>query len=312
MGIIRRAIVTLTCAITLYSTIPTVYAWENGGRTKNVENPKYGTHDWIAENALIILESIHPDRVEWLRRNMKHYMLGTEAPDNQEIARRILGDERALCYGDPFAHHVYHDAHGEIIEGEDDAARRAQEEYDKALESLLNGNEQIAAFYMGAFSHYAGDMTNWAHVMGAESMHDPEAPLKHSEFESSVDATLKAKTYNNPDHTSTQFQKFIRFDGELEESTAYDTTATLALQSQIGEIYSCAQMAQYLPMGKNRDGSYVNCRQWSENYKTETGKALNRGINGIATILNKIWKEYEQHQRIQILTTQEDRITPTR
>ncbi|KCZ71058.1 Zinc dependent phospholipase C [Candidatus Methanoperedens nitroreducens] len=63
----------------------------------------------------------------------------------------------------------------EHTEALDDAAsRRAQEEYNKSLQALRNGDYRLAAFYAGTMSHYISDVAVWAHVRGRGSPHGSE------------------------------------------------------------------------------------------------------------------------------------------
>ena len=194
MGIVRRAIVTLAFITTLYSSSipPPVHAWENGGETRNIKRPPYGTHDYIADWAQRILP---PTRVqELIREHFNAYMIGTEAPDKKETAILFFGNdergrEESRGYGNTFQHHNYYNDIGELLENvdaqgnisrEDSASRSAQEEYTKALRSYLRGNFEKATFHLGAMSHYCADVTAWPHAMGEESIHqEGETTSKH-------------------------------------------------------------------------------------------------------------------------------------
>lgn len=45
-------------------------------------NPPYTTHDWVAEHALLLLPE---NERAWLMPHLTMYLLGTEAPDNDDI-----------------------------------------------------------------------------------------------------------------------------------------------------------------------------------------------------------------------------------
>ncbi len=285
-------VISAACAAFLYSSIPSTLAWENGGRTKNISNPKYGTHDWIAEEAVKILPV---EEQTWIKDNIDYFFLGTEAPDNQKIAREILGLENALCYGDQSQHNNYYDINGELIN--DSASFRAQEEFDKSLEALVRGDLQKAAFYAGAISHYISDLAVWAHVMGNEEREDP---LRHAEFERSIDKTIQAKNFLDPNHTSSLFQRFINFDGNLETISAYQAATNVGLRTCRGNRYSCRQMERFLPMGKRGDGSYVDCDNWKPAYIEETGVSINYAVNAIVAVLHTLFVR-AQEQKDQIL-----------
>ena len=46
----------------------------------------------------------------------------------------------------------------------DRAALRAQEEYDKAGRAFQQGDRQDAALYLGAMTHYVGDVSAYASI----------------------------------------------------------------------------------------------------------------------------------------------------
>ena len=272
----------------------TASAWDNGGETKRgYSNPKYGVHDWIAEEAVNMLKEnessteyglLKEDEYSWI--NITYLLLGTEAPDNKAVANKVLGKTLAEGYGDPVNHHEYVDNAGNVID--DSAGRRANEEYYKSLRALVDGDYEHASFYLGAMIHYLSDLMGWAHVMGSGSVHDSEDPPEHVEFEKSVAKTISAKKMKDPNHTSTLFQRFISFDGELERIRAIEAAARITLRTNRGERYSCVEMQRMLPMGKRGNGGYVDCSDWSEDYINEIGGTLNYGTNIIAGVIHTL------------------------
>ncbi|MEM2355725.1 MAG: hypothetical protein QXO00_05340, partial [Candidatus Bathyarchaeia archaeon] len=57
-----------------------VFGWGNGGYSTTPDNPKYGTHDWIAEHALDWLPEAEK---QFILENLAIYLYGTELPDNK-------------------------------------------------------------------------------------------------------------------------------------------------------------------------------------------------------------------------------------
>ena len=64
-------------------------AWINGPSGNSITNdssecddPPYGTHDWIADHALDLLPN---EEKAWIIPYKSIYLLGTEAPDNNDI-----------------------------------------------------------------------------------------------------------------------------------------------------------------------------------------------------------------------------------
>ncbi len=280
----------MLCA-TIFSSSPTPsFAWGNGGRTKDLAHPKYGTHDWIAEQGMFLLPL--EERV-LLEQYKAVYLLGTEAPDNQEVARRFfasrgLDASLADCYGNPFWHNNYYYLNGELLEGCDSASRMAQLEFEKAVRAYLRGQKELATFYLGTAGHYT-DVCAWPHVMGAESLHqEGESSSKHAEFERSVGETIILDVGTGM-HTSTLFQRFIiplESEELAETTTAYDAIMIAGRITSEGVYYSAAQMQQYLPMGRRQNGSWIDADNWNPTFVAETGEALNRAAHAVAQILH--------------------------
>src|SRR5207247_8220664 len=71
------------------------FPWNNGPSGKANTNapgectdPPYSTHDWIAEHGLMLLPQ---NEREWLMPHKALYLLGTEAPDNDNIPTECGG-----------------------------------------------------------------------------------------------------------------------------------------------------------------------------------------------------------------------------
>ncbi len=187
--------------IILFLTYGTpVYAWSNGGWSTSPSHPAMGTHDWIAEKAILLLPvsetAIFKNNINWL-----YY--GTELPDRP----KNMGG-----YGDQFNHHVYFNEKHQVTD--DSSARRANETYNEALALLKKGNFSGGVMVAGAVSHYISDMAVWGHVMGANT---PWGVEKHHE---------DYETYVN-DHQS-MFDQSIMVMGPLNHTTAYQATLELA------------------------------------------------------------------------------------
>jgi hypothetical protein len=139
--------------------------WNNGpsgnantDTAAECSNPPYATHDWIAEQALMLLPQAERD---WLMPFKAVYLIGTEAPDFKHIP--------TACQ---MPHSGYDDrSQGHSVEWpksgsnmvKDRAAQRAQEGYNKAAIAFRQGNPRAAAFYLGAMAHYIGDVSQYGH-----------------------------------------------------------------------------------------------------------------------------------------------------
>ncbi len=190
--------------------------WSNSGPSDDPANPNYGTHDWLAEHALDFLPG---NEKKWLDEYRSEYLYGTELPDFQ----------RAVYYpdgiGDQMEHHIYFNEDGSIMAGSDDAAIRAQEEFDKAVQYLKEGEKDMAARHAGIMTHYMADVAVFGHVMGyytdwmytRESDRGSEGYYNHMSYEQYVNR-------NTTQYESEEWDGYLRFDGSLSSQTAYQLT----------------------------------------------------------------------------------------
>ena len=246
-----------------------VSSWSNGGNTDVSNNPKYGTHDWIAETAVSFLPA---SESKWIKDNMVSFLIGTEAPDNSAVAEYYTNKQG---YGDKHNHHNYYNAN-HTQAPDDSASKRAQKEYDKALDALKLGNNRLAAFYAGAMTHYITDLAVWAHVMGKDSPHGSEESNVHSDYETKINNTIKAKHYSDTNHTSSIYQHYIVFDGKYNNITAYQAAYNLGLNTDSGggTAYDCVRMET----------------EW-QNAQGRTGESINLAANAIADVLHRLNQE---------------------
>jgi hypothetical protein len=238
------------------------YPWSNGGYSTDFDAPKYGTHDWLAEHALDFLPEHY--RI-WIDKHFNAYLLGTEAPDNSKLNFMDYSS-----YGDTRKHHIYFlaDASG-IVSGEDDAALRAQEEYEKAKRALDSQDFQSAAYYSGSMSHYIADVAVFGHVMGKNSPWGNEK--HHSDYEKYVQRRTDKYAYG-------VFEIYLMFDGELDATiTAYRAAF------QVGHITTFG------------NGKTMPCTWMDENYGWKNqifihscGHSLNTAFNAITDVLYRL------------------------
>lgn len=232
----------------------TASGWGNGGYSDDPSNPDYGTHDWIAQHALNWLPS---DEKAFILDALTIYLYGTEMPDNNRAPDGI---------GDTTKHHVYYRANGFL---QDDAsAVRAQEEFELAVSLYRSGNIKEAVKRLGAMTHYISDMAVFAHVMGAST--DWGKEVHHSDYENYVNE--KTNSYYD------EFNTFLRFDGTLEEISAYDAALRLAYDTTFdtdGNL-SCVWM----------DRNY----DWSSSiFRNRCGESLNLAVNLVADVLHTFY-----------------------
>jgi len=167
----NRILIATAVLIVLVIFLPDARAWSNGGYSADPDNPDYGTHDWIADEAL----TIQTRDVTFLRATYhSQFLLGTEAPDNPDYI------------GDTAKHHVYY-ATGHMLE-DNASATRASQIYDLAKAYLDAGDYHGAAYDIGVMTHYISDPGVFGHTMGADT--DWGTEVHHSDYETHVNSTI--------------------------------------------------------------------------------------------------------------------------
>ena len=231
-----------------------VSAWSNGGYTDEGNIPVFGTHDWIALQAV---DLVPLEESWWLLENLDSYLLGTELPDNSGLPQG---------YGDTGLHHVYYNSEGVLID--DSAANRAQEEYTKALEAFDDGNYELASLYLGSMSHYISDLGVFGHVMGSGTEWGTE--LHHSDYESSSDTRMD-------EYPEDDFTIYIVGDS-LDLTTAYDGAVNVAYDTtfDLDGSLSCTWM----------DTNY----DWGNTvFVDRAGESVNLCVNTVADVIHSFY-----------------------
>jgi hypothetical protein len=258
---VRSKLALALCLFAMFSAfqISSCYSWSNGGYSPDPFNPKYGTHDWVAEHAL---DWLPEEARRWIVANKNWYLYGTELPDNEQAPDGI---------GDTQLHHVYFSADGSLIDGS--SAVRANTTYRQALSYLVAEDYEKAAKYAGAMTHYISDAAVFGHVMGANTPWGAEA--HHSDYESYVNS--RTSSYFS------EFNAYLFFDGRLETITAYEATIRLAYDTTFdssGKGLTCIWM----------DQNY----NWSNPvFKKRAGESLSLAVNLLTDVLYTLYLEYQ-------------------
>jgi hypothetical protein len=251
---LHRKIFALACVlfwVVANSAVLKVYGWGNGGYSVDLNSPKYGTHDWIAEHALDWLPQTEK---QFILENIAIYLYGTELPDNGNAPDGI---------GDTAKHHVYYFDNGTLQD--DIGGVRAQQEYENALNLYKAGQVAEAVKHLGTMTHYIADLAVFGHVMGTGT--DWGNEKHHSDYEDYVER--RTNSYND------DFNIFLQFDGSLTTISAYEAAITLAYDTtfDVDGNLTCVWM----------DNNY----NWSDPvFKNRCGESLNLAVNLIADVLH--------------------------
>jgi len=159
-------------------------AWHNGSMANNQTNynydSHYSTHDWVAEAALDALVKVDPGNWNWLVERKSIFLVGTEAPDSSDVSMTLDGTA-VTGFHDMTYHHIYFNDDNTIYNNEDDAGVRAKWCGDSADVAMDAQKRDLAAFYLGAMTHYIADLGSFAHVI------DGVDTSTHNSFEGYVD-----------------------------------------------------------------------------------------------------------------------------
>ena len=188
---LTKPILLLVFVAVLLLSVKPALCWSNNGYSDNPAQPKYGTHDWIAQHALDYLPS---QEKQYIQDNLAAYLYGTELPDNGQASDGI---------GDTTKHHVYYSASGALLDSA--SAQRASTEYNIALNYLKAQDYANAAKTTGTMTHYIADLAVFGHVMGSSTPWGSE--IHHSDYEDYVNA--RTTSY------SSSFNTYLTYDGSL-------------------------------------------------------------------------------------------------
>jgi uncharacterized protein YvpB len=254
-------LVTVTLSSLLFGasvSLVAVFGWSNGGYSDDPSNPKYGTHDWIAQHAL---DWLPLKEKRFILNYIANYLYGTELPDRGGVPDGI---------GDTVKHHVYYFANGSLQD--DAAAVRAQEEYVKAVNLFKVGNLANATKRLGIMTHYISDLAVFAHVMGNKT--EWGNATHHNAYEDYVNG--RTNSYED------EFNAFLVFDGALSQIPAYNASLTLALDTTFDADggFTCVWMEEHY--------------NWSDpTFRNRCGESLNLAVNLIADVLHTFYLEMQ-------------------
>lgn len=279
--------IAMVLSVALALTFPGCGAWGNGGYSADPSNPDYGTHDWISERAI---ELVAGEKTFLSTTFRSSYLLGTESPDNPDMT------------GDTWNHHVYYDPSGLVTE--DNAARRARETASAARNLMAAGDFELAAYYIGAMSHYIADVGVFGHTMGSGTAWGEEE--HHSDYEAEIGSRILSLappsqisiTANDPYDVTLDLAAQITFGrGDIKPNEWMDNNynwsdavfVASAYASVYAAVYAVASAVQYLlqetPLPEPAPDESTDENQPSENVPSdETADSSNEKSIGYELI----------------------------
>ena len=271
MPVSRRLRLFLIAFLTLgFGMHGPAHAWKNGppnnkvtNSAKDCVNPPYSTHDWVADQARALLP---PAERAWLDPHRKLLLIGTEAPDYAKI--RLACGVPHQGYNDTGGgkHDLRFDDFGNVTN--DLPARRAQEEYDKAVIAYRSGRPDHAAFYLGAAAHYIGDLAQYGHTIAGET--------HHADFEEWVGSLTPSFAGGGV------FEKFIHAGGLLRRN-AYDAVVDTGTFTHAGKVpvLAPAEMDRRFDPTASPDPVFIG----------SIGATLNKAVNETANMLHSFFQD---------------------
>lgn len=280
------SLVAIVCCSSPLMASPIV-RWKNGGTSLSVAKVKFGTHDWIFWKGYLLAK----DDVDlaWLETNVNYAFFGTEAPDLGKLRLPVTFRNKVQGnYKDTRpCHCVLYSAPGEVVQSF--AADRLEAEYLKAKAAIEVQNWKLAAFYVGAMAHYAGDLSQFMHLMGKDSRWldgKGENQKIHAKYEKVLEARVKFQ-----DRTLSIMEPFIRpksispnDPNEIAFGIASFTDTGGGTDLTPGEMYD--RILTY-----NSQGKITKPDKWDQDFVDQTGRNVNHAANSIAKLLRLLMSE---------------------
>jgi hypothetical protein len=279
----------ITCILVVLSFGITVSAasskrWKNGGTSTGVSTVKFGTHDWLLWKGYLLAK----DDIDltWLN-NQRHYaFFGTEAPDlgksklQKSFRNQVDGNYRDTSP----CHCILYDDNGDMFQPF--AADRVETEFAKAKAAIEDENWKLAAFYVGAMSHYIADLSQFMHLMGNGSRWNGgigEDQDVHADYE---------KVFEN--RVNFQTKKLPLMEDYIGAATIMaDNPRNIAIEVGLftdtggGTDQTPGEMYETI-LGYHEDGIHMKPEEWDQAFLDQSGKNINKAANAIAKLLRML------------------------
>ncbi len=261
--------------------------WKNGGTSPGVSKVKFGTHDWIFWKGY--LRAKDDVDLSWLKTNVNYAFFGTEAPDlGKTKLRKSFREQIEGNYRDTSpCHCVLYGDDEEVIQSF--AADRLEAEFLKAKIAIQQKNWKLAAFYVGAMAHYAGDLSQFMHLMGKNSRWlngKGEDQKVHAKYEKVLEARVNYK-----DRSLSIMESFI-VPESINESDPKQIAFGIAKFTDTGGNTSNTPGVMYETLlTYNTNGTITKPDKWDADFMDQTGRNVNHAVNSVAQLLRLLMEE---------------------
>jgi hypothetical protein len=256
-------------------------AWKNGGTSMGISTVKFGTHDWILWKAYLLAKD--DADLAWLKSNINYAFFGTEAPDlgKSKLASGFRNSIAGNYKDTSPCHCILFNLREEMFQPF--AADRLEAEYQKAKDAIGRRNWKQAAFYVGAMAHYAGDLSQFMHLMGRGSRWnggEGEDQKVHASYEKVFEARVDYK-----DRSLSILEPYI-MPTPVTEDRPREIAIEIGRFTDTGGATTRTPGSMYRDLLQYRDrGIVMKPDRWDRPFIDQTGRNVNKAANAIAKLL---------------------------
>ena len=277
-----KALSSLVLLCLLIVSTPAHGLWKNGGSSDDIDSIIFGTHDWIAWKAFLIANK--DNEFDWLKKNENYMFFGTEAPDlgKKKLPLSFQNQITGKYHDTGACHCVLYNKQDDLIKTR--AADRIITEFNLAKKAFKAKKWKLAAFYVGTMAHYAGDLSQFMHLMGKGSRWN-NGKSENTDVHSGYEAVLDARV-DFHDRSLAILESYIKkasISGDTPEEIAYEIAEYTdhGTNQNTGWMYS--QATSYF-----KTNELSNPELWNDAFTDQTGRNVNKAINGIAKLISML------------------------
>ena len=268
-------------------------------------NKHYGTHDWIAESALVLLHHKIQDNefINYIYENKDdlklYFLIGTDAPDrfktkpskikiysiNTNKGRPIINNDVPVVKN----HENIYDDKGNLIRGRDFLSKAARDMGNQVKKELAEGNQQRAAFFLGAMCHYIADTTIYNHVIerinrkfGIINFMAKVNTLTNNAFHFGSRQIVRKSEFFNIKEAN----EMIRSQNDLESINPYEAAEKAGRDTRMGiegESFDPSFLDQFSPQNLKGPSFWIGFNHLSK-FKKRRNELLNKNDKDLAPV----------------------------